>query len=147
MSTRDNFFGTKKTGASSNAWKKAALVLSMGLLTGACASGSTPLSIDSDAASKAPLVASADLDPFAASAISAGDWDLAVAKLEGRCGKDPLKMINLAFAYHQKGRSKEAMALYEAILDGNANPYAERHGKVQLRVKTIARMAMERISG
>ena len=110
------------------------------LMTAACGTTNPALTIGGDANGNTQLAGSTD--PYAASAISAADWDQAAAILEGRLDEDPLKLLNLAYVYRQTGKTDAAAALYQSILDGSSNPYAERPGSVPLRVKTIARRAI-----
>ncbi len=80
-------------------------------------------------------------DPYAATAISSANWQAAETILDARLDEDPLKLLNLAYVYRKTGRDEAAIAIYDTILDGDANPYAERPNTVPLRVKTIARRA------
>lgn len=123
------------------------LFVCFGATLTACASGDFALTEGSDSAVSKAIVAETEiLDPFAANAISDGDWDRVIALLEGKCESDPLKMINLAYAYYQQDRKHDALALYRTVLEGDANPYANRPGSAPLRVKSIAKKAIDLIS-
>jgi|GEM_PF-691198 len=107
----------------------------------------TTASFASSAAEAAAMVW--DGEDYATSELGSGDWSKAEAALLGSdvAPEDAVfAKINLAFVYSSTGRTDLAMNIYNEILEGKDNPYALTVSGQPRRVKTIAKVALARLS-
>lgn len=106
---------------------------------------------NADAAGMAPVKASMTFndEDFANKELKKRDWSKAEAALLGSDISDEDQVfakLNLAFVYSSTGRRDLAVALYNDILSAKENPYAMTRSGQPRRVKSIAKMALARLS-
>lgn len=88
-------------------------------------------------------------DDFAKSKVEAQDWGAAEQELLGLNVPEEDKVfakLNLAFVYSSTGRVDQAVALYNEVLAEKKNPYALTASGEPRRVKSIARLALAKLS-
>ncbi|TNE66130.1 MAG: tetratricopeptide repeat protein [Alphaproteobacteria bacterium] len=89
-------------------------------------------------------------NPVVPAEFAAGDWSQAEAALmnaDVAPGDEVFAKLNLAFVYSTTGRRDQAVALYQEILASKENPYALTMAGEPRRVKTIAKVALNRLEG
>lgn len=79
---------------------------------------------------------------YATQFIHKADWSEAEQALRAGDMDDPLLQLNLAYVLRKMDREDEAAAIYAAIIEGTANPYATMVGGHPRRVKSVARDAI-----
>jgi hypothetical protein len=90
-----------------------------------------------------------DGEDYANKEMNAGDWSAAEAALldaDVAPEEAVFTKLNLAFVYSTTGRKDMAETLYKEILAAKANPYALTVSGQPRRVKTIAKVALARLS-
>ena len=113
--------------------KKVIVSLAVALTLGACSASNQYAQVEP----------AADVDQFGFDSIVQGDWARAETSLASAETNDPFRLLNLAYVYKETGRTAEAAALYNKVLELEENPYAKLSNGDPARVKTIAKKALK----